>query len=273
MPPCGVLQDSARNAWFWAHGMPPTRTRRAELDGRVEQAAFALELFDHVPQVVAFVKGADLRYVAVNETLVRRLGLQDKRQVIGRTALDLFPQPLGERYLAQDQAVLRSGDPISNLLELHLYPNGHQGWCVTTKVPIRGAGGGVIGLAGTSRDVSLPDPAVAPSDALAEAVRMIHEEFARPLRLDDLAARAGLSSYQFGRRVRELFGLSPTKLLIRTRVDAACRMLAQGALSISEIAQACGYCDQSAFTRQFRAVVGLPPARYRDHRRGARERP
>jgi PAS domain S-box-containing protein len=252
--------------------MPPTRSRRADLDDRVEQCAFLLDLFDHVPEVVAFVKDADGRYRAVNDTLVRRVGLRDKRQVIGRTALDLFPPPLGGRYLAQDRAVLRSGDPISDLLELHLYPNGHRGWCITTKVPVRGAGGRVIGLAGTSRDVRLPDPAVAPSGDLAEAVRLIREEFARPLRLEDLAARAGLSAFRFSRRVRGLFGLSPTRLLIKTRVDAACRMLVEGSRSISEIAQACGYCDQSAFTRQFKAVVGLPPARYRDHREGARAR-
>jgi PAS domain S-box-containing protein len=253
--------------------MPPKTTRRAELADRVERSAFLLEVFDHVPGVVVFVKDADGRYIAVNETLVRRLGLRDRRQVLGRTALDLFPPPLGARYLTQDRAVLRNGHPISDVLELHLYPSGHHGWCLTTKVPVRGANGDVIGLAGTSRDVGPSDPAVAPLDDLAEAVRLIREEFARPLRVDDLAARAGLSPYQFGRRIRELFGLTPTKLLIKTRVDAACRMLVEEARSISEVAQACGYCDQSAFTRQFKAVVGLPPARYREHRRAARERP
>jgi PAS domain S-box-containing protein len=244
---------------------------RAELDHRVEQSAFLLELLDRVPEVVVFVKDAAGRYVAVNDTLVRRLGLDEKRQVIGRTALDLFPPPLGARYLAQDRAVLRNGNPISDLLELHLYANGHQGWCLTSKVPLRGASGAIVGLAGTSRDVSLPDPAAAPLDDLAEAVRLIREEFARPLRVEDLAARAGLSAYRFSRRIREVFGLTPAKLLVKVRVDAACRMLAEGERSIAEIAQACGYCDQSAFTRQFKAVVGLPPARYREHRKGDRE--
>lgn len=251
--------------------MPPIRTRRAEIYDRVEQSAFLLELFDHVPEVVVFVKDNDGRYVAVNETLVKRLGLNDKEQVIGRTALDVFPAPLGARYLAQDLAVLRGGTPISDLLELHLYPDGHQGWCLTTKTVVHGATGGVIGLAGASRDVSLPEPAAAPLNDLADAVRLIREEFAHPLRVEDLAARAGLSAFQFGRRIRGLFGLTPTKLLIKTRIDAACQMLLEGRHSISEIAQACGYNDQSAFTRQFKAVVGLPPARYRDHGRGKRD--
>lgn len=239
----------------------------SELADRVAQSAFLVELLDHVPGVVVFVKDAEGRYAAVNETLARRLGLRDKREAIGRTSRDLFPPPLGARYLAQDLSVLRTGKPISDLLELHLYPNRHQGWCLTTKLLVRGARGGVIGLAGTSRDVGLPDPAVAPLDDLAESVRLIREEFARPLRVDELAARAGLSAYQFHRRIHALFGVAPAKLLVRTRIDAACRMLAEGSASIAEIAQACGYCDQSAFTRQFKAVVGLPPARYRQHRR------
>ena len=246
--------------------MSPVKTRRGELYDWVGQSAPLLEVFDHLPDAVIFVKDADGRFVAVNETLVQRLGLREKGQAIGRTTSDLFPAPLGARYLAQDLAVLRDGVPILDLLELHLYPDGSQGWCLTTKIPIRGGDGTVIGLAGTSRDVNLRDPAVAPLPDLAEAVRLIREEFAKPLRIDDLAARAGLSEYQFNRRIRGLFGLTPAKLLIKTRIDAACRMLLDGRRSISEIAQACGYSDQSAFTRQFKAVVGAPPARYRDLR-------
>lgn len=239
----------------------------SELEDRIAQSTFLVDLFDHVPEVVVFVKDTAGRYTAVNATLVARLGLRDKTEAIGRTARDLFPPPLGARYLAQDLAVLRAGKAISDLLELHLYPNGHQGWCLTTKVLVRGAGARVIGLAGTSRDVGLPDPAAVPVHDLAESVRLMREEFARPLRVDELAARAGLSAYQFSRRIQALFGLSPAKLLVKTRIDAACRMLLEGRASIAEVAQACGYSDQSAFTRQFKAAVGLPPARYRQHHR------
>lgn len=246
--------------------MRPAR-KGSELEDRLAHAAFLLDLFDQVPGVVVFVKDTEGRYAAVNETLARRLGLRDKKEAIGRTAQDLFPTPLGARYLAQDLSVLRTGKPISDLLERHLYPNRHEGWCLTSKVLLRAAGGGVIGLAGTSRDVALPDPAAAPVGDLAEAVRLIREEFAQPLRVEELAARAALSPYQFHRRVRGLFGLGPAKLLVKTRIDAACRMLVEGSASIAEVAQACGYSDQSAFTRQFKAVVGMPPARYRQHHR------
>ena len=49
----------------------------------------------------------------------------------------------------------------------------------------------------------------------------------------------------------------------KTRVDAASRLLRGSALTVAAIAQACGYADHSAFTRQFKATVGLTPRAFR----------
>jgi AraC-like DNA-binding protein len=241
-----------------------TMSELAELEAKAEAAGFVLELFDRLPDVVFFVKDTAGRYVVVNETLVRRLGLNAKMDLLGRTTRDLFAAPLGERYLAQDLTVCRTGREISDLLELHLYPNHQEGWCVTTKVAIRGGGGDVIGLAGTSRDVHSPASGTRSLEDLAGAVRHIREHYDRPLRVEALAAMARLSRYRFTRRIRLLFGLTPAQLIIKTRVDAARVMLLEGKATIGRIAVACGYCDQSAFTRQFKAAVGLTPAQYRE---------
>jgi AraC-like DNA-binding protein len=239
----------------------------SELEARAAAAGFALELFDRLPDMVFFIKDTAGRYVAVNETLVHRLGLNNKSDLLGRTTRDLFPAPLGERYLAQDLNVCRTGREISDLLELHLYPNHQEGWCITTKVPIRGRDGEGIGLVGTSRDVHSPASGSGSLQDLAEAVRHIHEHFDQPLRVEKLAAMARMSAYQFTRRIRLLFGLTPAQLIIKTRVDTARRMLRNSEAPIGRIAVACGYCDQSAFTRQFKAAVGLTPAQYRERGR------
>lgn len=220
-------------------------------------------LFDRLPDVVFFAKDAAGRYTAVNATLVKRLGRRGKSELLGRTAAELFPPPLGERYLAQDLAVCRGGRAIAGLLELHLYPDGTEGWCITEKVPLVDAAGAVTGIVGTSRDLHAPAAGRASLAGVAAAVAAIRERFGEPLRVEDLAARAGLSVYQLTRRVRAVFGLSPAQLIIQTRVDAARRLLAESDTPLAEVALACGYCDQSAFTRQFRACAGLTPAQYR----------
>jgi AraC-like DNA-binding protein len=239
-------------------------SRNRELEARVAAAGFAVELFDRLADLVFFAKDTAGRYVAVNETLVRRLGLHEKAEALGRTTRDLFPEPLGERYLAQDLAVCRTGREISDLLELHLYPDRHEGWCITAKVPLHGSDGRIIGLAGTSRDVHPPGAGAVSMEDLAETVRHIQERYGEPLRVESLAAMARMSAYQLNRRVRALFGLTPVQLIIKTRVDAARRMLQEGEAPVAQIALACGYCDQSAFTRQFKAAVGLTPAQYRE---------
>ncbi len=238
-----------------------------ELDAAVRQAGFVLELFDHLPDVVFFVKDARGRYAAINDTLVDRLGRRRKQDVLGRTARDLFPAPLGESYLQQDLAVLRGGRALADVLELHLYPGGAEGWCITRKTPLRAPGGAVIGLAGTSRDVRGAAVEGEPLAGLAAALRVVRERYGEPLRVDRLAADAGLSVYRFSRRIRALFGLTPAQLIAQTRLEAARALLAGGGATVAEIAVACGYCDQSAFTRHFRRVAGLTPTEYRQRHR------
>jgi PAS domain S-box-containing protein len=246
-----------------AHNTAMTRGNPdTELARRLAAADFVEELFDRVPEVVFFAKDAAARYVMVNRTLVERCGLRSKDDLLGRTTIELFPAPLGEHFHEQDRSVCDTGRPIIDLLELHLYPAGSEGWCLTDKVPISDDSGHVIGLAGVSRDLRMPRDE-ADLHELAETVAHMQKSFSEPLRVEELAAMAGLSAYRFSRRVREIFGLSPSQLIARIRVDAASDMLRHTDLRVSEIAQRCGYSDQSAFTRQFKAITSLTPSQYR----------
>ena len=81
-----------------------------------------------------------------------------------------------------------------------------------------------------------------------------------------LAQDAGISLDQLERRMRQLLGVGPRQLLVRTRIEAAMAGLG-GEDSIADLAQRCGYGDQSAFARQFKAVVGITPSQYRRQHR------
>jgi AraC-like DNA-binding protein len=77
----------------------------------------------------------------------------------------------------------------------------------------------------------------------------------------------GLSLDRFERLVKRVFYLTPRELLIKTRIEAASKLLVEGDRSVADIAYACGYCDHSAFTRQFKATVGVAPAAFRSTQR------
>src|SRR5690606_38603330 len=105
-------------------------------------------LFDPLPDVVFFVKDADCRYAHVNQTLIQRLGLPRREDILGKSVLELYPASLSATYIAQDRRVL-AGEVIENLLELQLYPNRMRGWCLTFKQPLY-QDGRIAGLIGIS---------------------------------------------------------------------------------------------------------------------------
>lgn len=217
-------------------------------------------LFDALPDTVFFVKDRQGRYTHCNLTLVQRLGKKKRGEVIGRSPLEVFPSPLGNRYLLQDQQVL-SGDPIADRLEVHLYPNRRPGWCLTLKRPMY-SDGAISGLIGVSRDLGKPNSRHSAFAQLDKVVAYMQLNFEANLRTPQLAELAGMSLAQLERHFRHVFQLTPQQYLIKLRIEMAMRLLRDDG-SIAAIGQRCGFSDQSAFARQFKATVGMTPSEYR----------
>jgi AraC-like DNA-binding protein len=220
-------------------------------------------LFDSLSDVVFFVKDRDARYVAVNNTLVRRCGLETETQLLGKTALEIFPAPYNRCYHEQDEQVLQTGAALRDVLELHLYVQGAPGWCITTKLPLHDDAGHIIGIVGVSDDIHAPAAQDSGYRELAEGLSHIREHIGETLRIDAVAERCGLSAYQFEQRMKRVFQLTAGQYISKVRIDLARQMLEGEQSPIVDIALACGFSDQSAFTRQFKATTGLTPTEYR----------
>ncbi|MCD9005900.1 AraC family transcriptional regulator [Luteimonas sp. XNQY3] len=218
-------------------------------------------LFDVLPDVVFFIKDHEGRYTHVNLTLVRRLGARTRDDLVGKTPLQLFPSRLGGSYIAQDQRTL-AGEIIENQLELHLYANRAPGWCLTFKRPVRD-GRRVTGLVGISRDLGAPDRRHSSFGRLQRAVDYMQAHYSAPLRVQTLADNAEVSVAQLERLFKRVFQLTPQQMLSKLRIEEAMHLLLHTDTSIAEIGQACGFSDQSAFARQFKSIVGMPPREYR----------
>ena len=89
----------------------------------------------------------------------------------------------------------------------------------------------------------------------------LHAHFDQNVRLEDLAAIAGLSKGTLIAGFKAHFGVPPQRYLIQVRLAEARALLRQG-IGIAEVAYAVGFADQAHLTRHFRAVLGVTPARY-----------
>ncbi|MEO1038429.1 MAG: AraC family transcriptional regulator [Pseudomonadota bacterium] len=93
---------------------------------------------------------------------------------------------------------------------------------------------------------------------------LVRERFSERITLDDMAAIAGLSPYHFARLFRTTIGEPPYQFVRRYRVEQAERLLAEPAMSMVEIALACGFSDQAHLSRTFKAITGRTPSQFRE---------
>ncbi len=220
-------------------------------------------LFDLNPDVAFFVKNRAGQYIAVNDSLVERHGLKSKAEALGKRPQDICPGDFGRLPTEQDQRVLNTGKPLVEFLELQWYRPGSAVWCLTSKLPLKDEQGRVIGLIGFSRDLRTPLASEEIPVGFARALGEFEQDVSQPFSCAILAQRAGLTHNRLGRLTKRLFSLTPTQLLAKTRIAAASTLLRETAIPIVDIAQRCGYADQSAFTRAFRAIVGVTPSEFR----------
>ena len=106
-------------------------------------------------------------------------------------------------------------------------------------------------------------PAAREARRVVEAIRLVESDAARPVRLQDLAARAGMSKYHFLRVFRQLTGMTPYQYLLSARMRRAALELASSRRPVLDIALDSGFGDLSTFNHRFRAAFGATPTQYR----------
>jgi two-component system CheB/CheR fusion protein len=106
-----------------------------------------------VPDAIYF-KDARGRFIRANHAMATRLGFSDPVEAVGKTALDL---PDRERALvlhAEDEAVLRSGQPQHYRLERRRAADGGDAWDLVSRLPLVDPDGRTVGIIVIFRDVT-----------------------------------------------------------------------------------------------------------------------
>lgn len=114
-------------------------------------------LLDSIIQVApvrVFWKGLDLRYLGCNELFARDAGLSHPAELIGKSDFEMPWHTQAESYRADDLAVIRSATPRLNIEEPQTSYGGETLWLSTSKVPLRGADGCLIGVLGVYTDIT-----------------------------------------------------------------------------------------------------------------------
>lgn len=173
------------------------RTRVAELERQLTRLADAEEeilgaraqaqaLLDNIPHM-AWMKNTEGVFLAVNESFARTAG-HDKNDILGKTDRAIWPHELAERYMADDQRVMQSGQRF--FVEEPIAEGGDVKWFETFKTPIRNSRGQITGTVGLARDITARKQS-------EEQQRRLERQMEETQKLESLGVLAGGIAHDF----------------------------------------------------------------------------
>ena len=131
------------------------------LDQTVEQRTEELSherfllrtLLDHLPDAIYF-KDSEGRFLRVSRSLAHRFGCEPE-ELIGKSDADFYPVDFAAETRADEQTLMRSGQPMIGKEEHPRWNNEGEIWVSTTKVPLPDKEGRIIGTFGLSHDITV----------------------------------------------------------------------------------------------------------------------
>jgi two-component system cell cycle sensor histidine kinase/response regulator CckA len=110
-------------------------------------------LMDNVPDSIYF-KDAESRFLRINQGMARRFRMADPADAVGKTDFDVFTPEHAQAAWNDEQAIVRTGQPVVNKEELETWSDRPSAWVSTTKMALRDDAGRIVGTFGISRDIT-----------------------------------------------------------------------------------------------------------------------
>ncbi len=127
--------------------------RRNLADALAHERNVLRTMIDLIPAFI-YAKDAHSRFTAANKLVANRMGAEPY-DLIGKTDFDFFPREMAEKFFSDEQALIKSGQPLIDCEEIvYDKTSGMNRVIVTSKIPLRDAAGNLTGIVGTGFDIT-----------------------------------------------------------------------------------------------------------------------
>lgn len=98
---------------------------------------------------------------------------------------------------------------------------------------------------------------------LKQMLLYIHKNYGEKIKVEDIASAGMVCKNICYRIFQNSMEMTPLQYLMQYRIQQSMELLKSSSNSIAEVAQACGFCSQSHFTKVFHEIIGMTPNNYR----------
>ncbi len=103
---------------------------------------------------LSYVKDRNLHYLCSSDSVAEMIGLNNPRDIYGKTDYDLFTKEQADILTAEDTRVVENGVPVKDVRRELIEKNGNVREISTSKYPIINSTGEVVGVLGMGREVT-----------------------------------------------------------------------------------------------------------------------
>lgn len=156
---------------------------RKQAEAQVEDERFLLrQLIDHIPLHVYF-KDLESRFVMANQGLAEWMGVGDVSKLLGKHDRDFFAEDHWKAAENSEREIIRTGEPVTNILELETWHERSETWVMTSKFPWRDRQGHIKGTFGISSNVTSLIEARQHAEELARELHRKNQTYEEELQL------------------------------------------------------------------------------------------
>lgn len=202
------------------------------------------------------------RIMAFNRNNRENCNVKDESDFVGKNLYDIFPKALADVYSARNREVRDTGRPIVEKAYSYAADRSTDIKIVSI-FPLRDVKGKIIGT--TSINHALESGSDKPNRyrAIRAAVAHIDDHFREKLSIESLARVSNMSESAFRRVFAKIMEMPPGAYVTTIRINHARKLLSQTDKTIGDIAEECGFYDQSHLEKAFKRERGVTPGEYR----------
>jgi diguanylate cyclase len=109
-------------------------------------------LMEYITDSIYF-KDSKSRFIRINKACAEKFGMNGPEEAVGKTDFDIFTAEHAKKAFEDEQYIIKTGKPVVNIEEKETWKENIT-WASTTKMPLYGDDGGIIGTFGISRDIT-----------------------------------------------------------------------------------------------------------------------
>ena len=169
-----------------------TDRRRAERE-LVAERDLLHALMDNSPDKVYF-KDTQSRFIRISKSHALTLGLAEPSDAVGKSDFDFKSDAFARQTFAEEQQILRTGQPVVAKVEQHIRPDGRTQWTSVSKAPIKTEDGRITGIVGISRNITRE--------------MELQEQIQQASKIDAIGRLAGGVAHDFNNNLQAILGFT-----------------------------------------------------------------